>query len=79
MGGVRRGWWVNSFFALSVILATLVYPIIWSTLHKVFWVSFFVCLYDVSWTSFWVHIIAEKSYLLYFVLAISETNDPYAQ
>ena len=34
--------------------------------------SFFfcVCLYDVPWVSFYVHIIAEKSFLIYFVLAI---------
>ena len=57
-----RGWWVNSFFALIVILGTLVYIIIWSTLHKV---SLFLwSLYDVPWASFYVHIIAKKSFLL---------------
>ena len=35
MGGDARRWWVNSFFTLSVILRTLVYFIIWSTLHKI--------------------------------------------
>ena len=57
-----RGWWVNSFFALIVILGTLVYIIIWSTLHKV---SLFLwSLYDVPWASFNVHIIAKKRFLL---------------
>ena len=65
------GWWVESFFALSVILRTLVYFIVWSTLHKVPSVSFFVCLYDVPWASFYIHITDEKSFLLYFVLPIS--------
>lgn len=34
--------------------------------------SFFfcVCLYDVPWVSFYVHIIPEKNFLIYFVLAI---------
>ena len=36
LNGVEgRGWWANSFFTLSLILRTLVYLIIWSTLHKV--------------------------------------------
>ena len=48
----------------------LVYLFIWSTLHKVFGVPF-LCLYDVPWASFYVHIIGEKSFLLYYVLTIS--------
>ena len=35
-GSLALKWWVvNSFFALSVILRTLIYLIIWSTWHKV--------------------------------------------
>ena len=34
-------------------------------------VIFSVCLYDVHWASLYVHVIAEKSFLFYFVLAIS--------
>ena len=44
-----QGWWANSFFALSVILSTLVYLIIWSTLYNVAWVSLFVC--EFMWCS----------------------------
>ena len=57
-----RRWWANSFFALIVILSTLVYIIIWSTLHKVSLIL--LSLYDVSWAAFYVHIIAKKSFLL---------------
>ena len=32
---------------------------------------FIVCVYDVPWASIYVHIIAKKGFLLYFVLAIS--------
>ena len=35
-------------FALHVILKALVYPIIWSTLHKVPWVGFFACVFMMS-------------------------------
>ena len=32
---VGSGWWASSFLALSVIVRTFVYVLIWSTLHKV--------------------------------------------
>ena len=38
------GWRVESFCAVSVILRTLVYLIVWSTLHKVPW-FLFLCVY----------------------------------
>lgn len=57
-----RGWWANSFFALIVILSTLVCIIIWSTLRKVY--LFLLSLFDVPWAAFYVHIIAKKSFLL---------------
>ena len=44
---------------------------IWANLHKVPWVSVVLYLYDAPWASFYVHIIAEKDFLFYFVLAIS--------
>ena len=41
-------------------------------LSVIFEFHFCVCLYDVPWAlSFYVHIIAEKSFLLIFLLAIS--------
>ena len=54
---------------LHVIPARVIAPC--STLHKVPWVSFFEWLYDVPWASFYVLIIDEKSFLRYYVLAIS--------
>ena len=44
----------------------LIYLIIWSISHKAPLVSLFVYLNDVPWASFYVYIIAEKIFLLYF-------------
>ena len=59
-----------------IILRTLVYPMIWSNLHTVSWISFFVYLYDVPCASFDIHIVAEKNFLFYFVLAFRFNNLP---
>ena len=59
-------WRANLFFVLSVVLRCFGFLIIWSTWQNVSWVSFFcVCS-----SSFYVNIIAEKSFLLCSVLAI---------
>ena len=49
---------------------------IWSNLHTVSWISFFVYLYDVPCASFDIHIVAEKNFLFYFVLAFRFNNLP---
>ena len=48
MGGWGSGVVSKLIFALNVILKALVYPIIWSTLHKVPWVGFFACVFMMS-------------------------------
>ena len=60
-----------------IVLRTLVYPLIWANLRKVPWISVFVYLYNVPRASFYVHIIAEKNFLLYFVLVFRFNNIPF--
>ena len=62
---IKWGAGASLFFLLSAIIISLIYLIIWFTLHNVAWVSF-LCVFLLCALSFYGHIIVEKSFLLYF-------------